>query len=120
MEHILNAIEPSYVTISGVTVPLLFTMRAAAEMERELDMPYVSIISELLAVGEDGKDLPPMRWDRQAAVIACMIRAGGKQVTASDLMDAVHMNDAQELANAAIAEIMRKQPKGKAGSEKNG
>ncbi len=119
MDHVLNMLEPSHVTIGGKTIPLLFNMRAAASMEMELDTPYPEIIAEIVG-GEsgDGEKLKPIPWSRQAVIIACMIRAGGMEITADQLMDCIHMNEAQTLANAAIAEMIRKQPKGK--ESKNG
>ncbi len=121
MDHVLNMLEPSTVTINGTTFPLLFNMRAAASMERELDTPYPAIIKEIAGVeDEDGNPGKPMSWNRQAVVIACMIRAGGVEITADQLMDCVHMTEAQELANAAMDEMLHKQPKGKEKAEKNG
>ncbi len=120
MDHILNMLEPSKATIGGVEVPLLFNMRAAAMMEKELDTPYPQIISEILGEGKEGQDLKSIPWERQAKFISCMIRAGGMEIMAEELMAAVHMTEAQKLANAAIAEMVRKQPKGKPAAEKNG
>lgn len=119
MENVLNMLEPSKVTIAGKIIPLLFNMRAAANMEQELDTPYPEIIAEIVGgEKEDGVKAKPIPWFRQAVIISCMIRAGGMEITAEQLMDSIHMSDAQELANAAIAEMIRKQPKGK--EAKNG
>lgn len=119
-EQILDQLEPSHVTIGGKKYPLLFSMRAAAMMEKELETPYVKIVEEIFRTGDKDKDtgMDPMAWERQAMVISCLMRAAGADVTTDMLLDGVRMgDDAQRLCKAAIQEMTRKTPKGKA---KNG
>ena len=121
MEHVLGQLEPTICTIGGVEFPMVFSMKAAAMMEEELDTPYPAIVQEMLG-GDEGENAKAMPWARQAAVIACMMRAAGVQITAEELMGSVHMTEAQGLCNNALAEMVRKQPRAKPGAAavKNG
>lgn len=112
MEMILDKVEPTWVELDGGAVPLLFTMRCAAEMERELETPYPQILDELFQRHDPQEPEPPaMTFERQAKVIACLMRAGGCQVKAETVMD-LHMRSFSLLAQGAVNEILFKTPQG--------
>ncbi|MBQ8537837.1 MAG: hypothetical protein IJ461_10600 [Clostridia bacterium] len=109
---ILTKVEPTRVMVGGEEVSLLFTMRAAAEMERELGTPYPQILDELFQRHEPDEPEPPMMtWERQAKVIACLMRAGGHEADAEAVMD-LHVHSFSSLAQGAVKEILFKTPQG--------
>ncbi len=107
----LQQLEPTNVRICEQDVKLLFSLGAAADMERQLETDYPAIVCEFLRVPTDGSDnLPkPMTLERQATVIVCMMRAAGEDISTDELMQ-LHMADFATLSKAAGAEMLSKSP----------
>lgn len=118
MDFILKKLEPSFVTIGGTAYPLFFSLRAAAMMEEQLQKPYAEILAEMFQLHDESEPTPPpMAMERQAEVVACLLREGGVSVEAEDLKG-LHMAQFTELCNGAVKEMMNKMPRG--GKRKNG
>jgi len=112
MNNLLTQMEPTRVTMGDREIQLFFSMGAAAQMEKELDMPYHKILEELFQRHEEDQPEPaPMTWERQAVVIACLARAGGEDISAEDVMG-LHMREFSALAQGAVKEILFKTPQG--------
>lgn len=108
----LKQVEPTRVKLSGGEAALRFTLRAAAEIEAEFGEPYLAVEYEMLGLNIDGTTREaPMLIERQARLIAILLREGGQQVTAEQLMD-VDMDDFSLLSTAAIQELFFKSPRG--------
>ncbi len=108
----LKQVEPTRVTLSGGEAALRFTVRAAAEIEEEFGAPYLTVVYETLGLNLDGTTRDaPMSIERQARLIAILLREGGQQVTAEQLLDG-DMDDFSRLSTGAIQEIFYKSPRG--------
>lgn len=110
MGYVLQRLEPTVVQLGDQEIPMLFSLRAAAEMEEKLATPYPQILDELFQRHEEGEpEPPPMPWARQAEVVACLCRAAGGSTTASELMD-LHIAQFNTLCQGALREILFKTP----------
>ena len=101
--------EPTEKTIGGRTVRMLFSLRAAARIEAALDASYPEILMEMLQVPKTPEDPvpPPMRLDRQAAVIRILMAEGGQELP-PDGLQGMHLGDFLELAKMAQEELALK------------
>ncbi len=109
----LRQVEPTRVKLAGGEAALRFTVRAAAEIEAEFGEPYLQVVYETLGMNLDGSTrAEPMRIERQARLIAILLRAAGQQATAEQLLDG-DMDDFSRLSTGAIQEIFYKSPRGK-------
>ena len=110
MNDVLRKMEPTVVQLGDQAIPMLFSLRAAAEMEEKLATPYPQILKEIFQQHEEGEpEPPPMPWARQAEVVACLCRAAGGSVTSQELMD-LHMTQFNTLCQGALREILYKMP----------
>lgn len=111
MDAFVYQTEPTWVVLSsGQRIPLMFSMRAAARMEKELGKPYPQILDELFGKEAERQGLTPaMSWERQACLIACLADAAGLAVTPEALMD-LHLQDFSLLCQGAVQEILFKSP----------
>lgn len=108
----LRQVEPTRVKLAGGEAALRFTVRAAAEIEAEFGEPYLQVVYETLGMNLDGSTrAEPMRIERQARLIAILLRAAGQQATAEQLLDG-DMDDFSRLSTGAIQEIFYKSPRG--------
>lgn len=110
----LQQLQPTVCRICEQDVKLLFSLGAAADMEKQLETDYPTIVCEFLRIPTDGgKELAkPMTLERQAVVIACMMRAAGEDISPDELM-ALHMADFAALSKAAGMEMLQKSPASK-------
>jgi len=110
VEYVLQKMEPTKVQLGDQEIPMLFSLRAAAEMEERLDTPYPQILRELFQQHEEGEpEPPPMAWARQAEVVACLVRGAGCEMSAETLME-LHITQFNTLCQGALREILYKTP----------
>lgn len=123
----LHTLEPSEVIIDGFSIPLMFSLRAAAMMEEETGVPYTELVWRLFELpGEDEDKAEPLKMREQAAVVACLIHEGQrakgeapqKIADIVDDMSGLHMEQMNELVLGATQEILFKSKRSK--SPKNG
>ena len=107
----IQQVEPTEVELSGGKVKLLFSLRAAAEIEDAFQAPYLTIVYEALGMDAQGKTAAPMSLERQARLIQILARAGGQELSLQELMD-MHMTDYTALAAGTMREIFMKSPRG--------
>lgn len=107
----IQQVEPTEVELSGGKVKLLFSLRAAAEIEDAFQAPYLTIVYEALGMDAQGKTAAPMSLERQARLIQILARAGGQELSLQELMD-MHMTDYAALAAGTMREIFMKSPRG--------
>lgn len=107
----IRQVAPTVVDLPGGKVKLLFTLRAAAEMEAEFQAPYLAVVYEALGLTPEGKPSSPMPLARQARLAAILMRAGGQDVDAEALMQ-LHMEDFALLAAGMVQEMFLKTPRG--------
>lgn len=60
----IQQVEPTEVELSGGKVKLLFSLRAAAEIEDAFQAPYLTIVYEALGMDAQGKTAAPMSLER--------------------------------------------------------
>lgn len=103
--------KPSAVKVAGLTIPLFFTMGAAAEMEAAFGESYLRTINEMLQISMNANEAPPdpMPVRKQAQIICILAKAGGAEMEVEDLMG-LHTKDFAILARAAQDEILAKSP----------
>lgn len=107
----IQQVEPTEVELSGGKVKLLFSLRAAAEIEDAFQAPYLTIVYEALGMDAQGKTAAPMSLERQARLVQILARAGGQELSLQELMD-MHMADYTALATGTMREIFMKSPRG--------
>ena len=107
----IQQVEPTEVELSGGKVKLLFSLRAAAEIEDAFQAPYLTIVYEALGMDAQGKTAAPMSLERQARLIQILARSGGQELSLQELMD-MHMTDYTALAAGTMREIFMKSPRG--------
>lgn len=109
----LKSIEPTKVTLTdGTELSMLFSLRAAARIEEELEKPYIEVVQNILGKDINGVPCTPMSVSDQAVVIACLLQECGQDVSVEDLMT-LHMTDFTILCNGAIYELFLKSAKSK-------
>lgn len=118
---IWQQVSPTVVTIDGVEIRMLFTLRAAAILEDALQTDYISMVRELLQAPEE-KGLPappPMRLTRQAVIVHVLMQEAGEDVSMEEIK-ALPMEIFTQLCQGMIQEILCKTPTGKSDVKKNG
>ncbi len=110
----LQQVEPTRVELLGGVAELRFTLHAAAAIEQEFDVPsYLTIVYEALGLDPEGHKLDSvMPLERQARLVAILMRECGQDATVDDLMT-MHMDDFTRLAMGAVTVIFYKSPRGK-------
>lgn len=113
-------IDPSWVEIKGQKIPLYFSIRAAATMEKELDIRYPVLLEKIFASEKDGDGIESsLVLEDQVKILACVMqegqRAAGVQCdpldTIVEKVAALHVDDFNTLTLAATAEMLFKSAK---------